>query len=455
MAWNIGASDIANAMGTSVGAKALSLRQAVLIAAGFEFLGAFLCGHEVIQTLNYGIINLESLQTESTILAIGMNSSLLAAGIWLQIASYFGWPVSTTHTIVGALTGFGLFLKGKEAIQWSTLLAISSFWVFSPILGAILSFLLFAFFRIAILKAKHPLKQAERWVPLLCSLFALCAISILTIRLPSLPSSFMVGAVAISVLSYLGSYVIIKRKRRKPPIKCTQEDMEINIQIQNHVETAINTLQEAKELSTKREWVHELHQRTESLEQLKSKIISQRTKHSSGQEEFLVEQDFSFLQISSAALMAFAHGSNDIANAAGPLLLGIKSIYQPSYGHDTLVNFILLWTSIGMIVGLATWGWRVIQTVGKKITELTPSRGFAAELGCAVTVLIASKLQMPISTTHTLIGSLIGIGLARGAGNLNVKTIQGIFLSWIVTIPTGAVLCWLIFYLIKPTLLSF
>ncbi|WP_108623950.1 inorganic phosphate transporter [Candidatus Similichlamydia epinepheli] len=173
------------------------------------------------------------------------------------------------------------------------------------------------------------------------------------------------------------------------------------------------------------------------------------------QVQLTLEKNFSYLQIASAALMAFAHGSNDIANAAGPLLLGIKAIYHPSYEHSILVNFILLWTSIGMIVGLATWGWRVIQTVGKKITELTPSRGFAAELGCAITVLIASQLQMPISTTHTLIGSLIGIGLARGTGNLNIRTIQGIFLSWIITIPTGAILCWLIFYMIKPALLYF
>ncbi|WP_181860372.1 inorganic phosphate transporter [Candidatus Similichlamydia laticola] len=448
MAWNIGASDVANAMGTSVGSGALSLRQAVLLAAFFEFLGASLCGNEVIYTLHQNIIDLSAFQSQAALIAIGMNASLLAAGIWLQTASYFGWPVSTTHTIVGAMAGFGFLLQGTKIIQWKTLLAISSTWILSPLVGAFLSFLLFYFLRTYVLSAEHPLKQAKKWIPRLFALFVLCIYLIFSLRYPISLASMIGGSGGAACLAYIGCLFFLKRQSHFSSHE-KDHNKELCEQINLHLENALASLQLAKEIAPSRQWIHALHPKIEALERIRKELKKEKPL----EEHALVEKAFSYMQIASASLMAFSHGANDVANAAGPLLISLR-VMEGHTNRSLSVKWVLIWCATGIVFGLALWGWRVIHTVGKKITELTPSRGFSAEFGCALTVMLASQLRMPISTTHTLIGSLLGIGLARGSGNLNLKTLKGIFLSWSITVPAGTILCWIIFYAIKPFFLG-
>ncbi|MCL4105994.1 UNVERIFIED_CONTAM: hypothetical protein GTU68_058300 [Idotea baltica] len=322
MAWGIGANDVANAMGTSVGSRALTIKQAILIAMVFEFLGAYLAGGEVTSTIRKGIIDADSLTGAPELMVYGMLSALLAAGTWLMIASFKGWPVSTTHTIVGAIVGFASVGISVEAVHWDKVGTIVMSWVVSPVMAGTLSFSLF-------------------------------------------------------------------------------------MSIKN-VPNADNRFDS-------------------------------------------VEQVFAILMVFTACAMAFAHGSNDVANAVGPLA-AIASTVQSGgeiAAKSAMPWWILLVGAAGIVAGLATYGWKVIATVGRNITELTPSRGFAAELGAASTVVIASSTGLPISTTHTLVGAVLGVGIARGIGALNLRTIGVIFMSWIITLPAGAGLAILFFFLFK------
>lgn len=329
MAWNIGANDVSNAMGTSVGSKALTLRKAVLLAAILEFAGAYLVGSNVSETIQHGIIDPQVFHSDPMIFVLGMMGSLLATGLLLQLASYYGLPVSTTHAIVGAVIGFGAMVGGMEAIHWPILSGIIASWVLSPILSGLLSYAIF---------------------------------KVITLFVP--------------VLQFSGGV------------------------------TASEPMNE--------------------------------------------ERIFGYLQIVSACLVAFAHGANDVSNAIGPVaaILGVLKT-QTLSDHASVPTWLLLLGGVGIVLGLATWGWRVIETVGKKITELTPSRGFSAEFGAAATILLASKFGLPISTTHALIGAVFGVGLARGASSLNFKILGEIAISWVVTIPLCALFSILTFYVLK------
>jgi len=306
MAWNIGANDAANSMATSYGSKALTLKQIIFIAAILEFCGAFFFGNRVTQTVGKGIVPIQLLDPHTV--AIGALAAILSAGLWVTVATYYHLPVSTSHSIVGAMLGFGLAAVAEDlitldSIKWGVLYKIALSWVVSPLTGAVLAFVIFSLIRILIL-AKMDVER--------------------------------------------------------------------------------------------------------------------------------VEGIFRYLQVLTASYVAFAHGSNDVANAVGPI--------SATFGFSETPSWVLALGGLGIAIGVATWGYRVIETVGKKITELTPTRGFSAEFATATTVLSASYLGMPISTTHTLVGSVLGVGFAGGLASVDLSVVKRIIYSWVLTIPAAAML---------------
>lgn len=400
MAWGVGANDVANAMGTSVGSKALTIRQAIIIAMIFEFLGAYLAGGEVTATIRKGIIDPAILEGNPELLVYGMLSALLAAGTWLLIASILGWPVSTTHSIVGAIVGFAAVGISTEAVAWGKVMSIVSSWIVSPILSGTMAFWIFRSVQRLILNSTDPFAQAKRFIPFY--MFAVGFLIAMVTILKGLKHVFkdvgfklsfgesIMVAIAIGVLtSIVGIYFLSKVKR--------SEQAEIT-----------------------------------------NRFAS-------------VEKMFAVLMVFTACAMAFAHGSNDVANAVGPLAAVINVIATEGVitAKSTMPSWVLLIGGVGIVIGLATYGFKVMATIGRKITELTPSRGFAAELAAAATVVLASGTGLPISTTHTLVGAVLGVGLARGIGALNLKVISSIFMSWIITLPAGAGLSILFFFFFK------
>ncbi len=395
MAWGIGANDVANAMATSVGSKALTIKQAILVAAVFEFAGAFLAGGQVTSTIRKGIIDASQVESNPELLIFGMLAALLAAAVWLLIASRKGWPVSTTHSIVGAIVGFSVVGIGVESVHWAKVGAIAASWVVSPMLSGFLAFFIFMSVQKLILSTEDPLKNARKYVPFY--IFAVGFILALVTLLKGLKhigldldtnQSVMV-AIASGVITMIIGIAAIKRIKIDP-----QEDAEFRFTN--------------------------------------------------------VEKIFGVLMVFTACGMAFAHGSNDVANAVGPVAAIVSIVKTGMVAQEsTLSTWILLLGAIGIVLGLATYGWRVIRTVGKNITELTPSRGFAAELAAATTVVIASGTGIPISTTHTLVGAVLGVGIARGIGALNLRVVRNIMLSWVITLPAGAILAITFFFLLK------
>ncbi|PNE02836.1 phosphate transporter [Alcanivorax sp. MD8A] len=396
MAWGVGANDVANAMGTSVGAKALTIKQAVIIAIIFEFAGAYLAGGEVTATIRKGIIDAETFSHAPQYLVYGMMSALLAAGIWLMVASWFGWPVSTTHSIVGAIVGFAAVGLGMDAVHWNKVGSIVASWVTSPLLAGIISFALIRSVQRLVLNHDDPFERAKKVVPFYMFLVGF-VISMVTMVKGlkhvglelSFLHSFLWALLGGAIVMAVGS-VFLKRIKPDP-----EADKDFRFSS--------------------------------------------------------VERVFAVLMIFTACAMAFAHGSNDVANAVGPLA-AINSVIASGGqvgAKAAMPSWILLVGAMGIVFGLAIFGARVMATVGKKITELTPSRGFAAELGAATTVVLASGTGLPISTTHTLVGAILGVGMARGIGSLNLRVIGTIFTSWVVTLPAGALLSILFFYFFK------
>lgn len=395
MAFGIGANDVANAMSTSVGSKVLTIGKAVMVAAIFEFAGAYLAGGEVTSTIRKGIVDSGMFVDTPEILVFGMLASLLAAAIWLLIASWFGWPVSTTHTIVGAIVGFAAIGVGLDAVKWNKLGTIVSSWVVSPLLAGTLSFLIFTSVQRLVLDRENPLKHARRWVPVYMFLtgFILALVTLLK-GLKHIGLEFS-GLQAVQIAAAIGGVVaiigaiVIRRMRVDPE-------------------------------------------------------ADSRFRFSS------VERVFAVLMVLTACGMAFAHGSNDVANAIGPLAAVVSILQTGVVGAKAATpSWILFLGAIGIVIGLLTFGRAVMRTVGEKITDLTPSKGFAAELAAGSTIVLASATGLPISTTHTLVGAVLGVGLARGIAALNLNVIRTIFVSWIVTLPAGALLSILFFYVLK------
>ena len=396
MAWGFGANDVANAMGTSVGARALTLGQAVLIACIFEFAGAYLAGGEVTSTIRKGIIDSGAISQTPELLVFGMIASLLAAGIWLLIASYFGWPVSTTHSIVGAIVGFAAVGIGFDVVQWPIVASIVASWVVSPIMAGTISFLLFTSVKKLILQTEDPFMSAKKYVPMYM---------------------FLAGFV-VSMVTFLKGL--------------------------KHVGLSLSTSQSIA-------WSLVFALIISLMGTLLLQKIDDTKKEKNGAMFDGVERIFAVLMIFTACAMAFAHGSNDVANAIGPLA-AIFSVID-SGGEVAAKSIVPAWIlmigATGIVLGLGMLGYRVMMTVGRSITELTPSRGFAAELAAAGTVVIASGTGLPISTTHTLVGAVLGVGLARGIGAINLGVVGKIILSWIVTLPVGAGLSILFFFALK------
>ncbi len=388
MACGIGANDVSNAMGTSVGSKALTLTQAILVAVIFEFAGATLAGGSVTSTVGQSIVNQHAFNNQS-IYVLGMLASLLAAGTWLLIATFMGWPISTTHTIIGAIIGFSISEQGYASIQWESIRSIFTAWLASPFIGGTLAYITFMSIQKLILRKKYPLREAKEKIPYYIG-FIVFAISFISMQ--SINSKLVnISGQEILIVSTFFSIVTFV---------------------------------------------------TSKLSFLKTQI----KKNESKKKQFKkIEVQFSVLMIITACTMAFAHGSNDIANAIGPLH-AVTKIIKPNQDYNL---FIALLGGSGIVLGLVTYGYRVIKTIGSGITELTPTKGFAATFSTAITVVLASNLGMPISTTHTLVGAILGIGLAGGIEALNLKKIGNIFVSWIITLPAGAISCVLFLKILK------
>lgn len=453
MAWNIGANDVANAMGTSVGSGALTLRRAVLLAAILEFSGAFFFGSHVSKTMQSGIINADLFANEPRTLVYGMLAALASAGIWLQVASYFGWPVSTTHSIVGAIVGFGAVVGGLEAVYWEHVGFIISSWILSPLFGGILGYYIFNIIRRKIFYALNPVEAARRLTPYL--VFIVVTILALVLVFEGLHNSnihlgtmqkwlltFAMGLIGAGI-----SYLLVQRIT--PSTEASAPAPIYGDEVTHSLERARKHLQKVTS-STKGELQYHVGLILEEVKGIEESIQQKQEISNSHSELLKVEKIFSYLQIMSACMMAFAHGANDVANAIGPLSAAVAILTTGIFAVDAPVpTWALALGGVGIVIGLATWGWRVIETIGKKITELTPTRGFAAEFGAATTIVLASRLGMPISTTHTLVGAVLGVGFARGLEAVNLTTTRDILISWIVTVPLGAILAIILFYPIR------
>ena len=395
MAWGIGANDVANAMATSVGSKAITIKQAIVLAAIFEFAGAYLAGGEVTATIRKGIVEADAFTADPNLLIWGMLAALLAAACWLAIASRNGWPVSTTHSIVGAVVGFAAVGVGMDAVNWGKVGTIVMSWVVSPLLAGTMAFFVFKSIQKLILSKQDPVASAIKYGPIYLFLVGFL-IALVTIKKGlkhvgmefTAEEAFMYAIILGVLLAFLGSYLI---RRVKMDPKANK-----NFHFNN------------------------------------------------------VERIFGVMMVFTASAMAFAHGSNDVANAVGPMA-AVISIAQTGLitSNSALPGWVLLVGGIGIVVGLATFGYKVIATVGKKITELTPSRGFAAEIAAAGTVVLASFTGIPISTTHTLVGAVLGVGFARGIGAIDLRVVSNIFMSWVITLPAGAILAIIFFYMFK------
>lgn len=463
MAWNIGANDVANAMGTSVGSGALTLRQAILIAAVFEFAGAILVGTHVSETVRKGIFDPQLFADQPTTLALGMIAALLAAGLWLQIATYFGWPVSTTHSIVGAVVGFGAVAAGISQIDWIQVSSIGASWVISPLLAGSVAYLVFRFLLRKIFYQPDPVAATKKFTPLLVAVVMVVMSGVVGAKALSAfwkeqglagtywPALFTVGfAVLSATIAALVARRFVDRMKPEPiPEMHHYQAVFVN----RSLDKTLKHLKRIEHISTG-EISAEASRLQEELKAL-SEVVEQQVSHEITHSAYKkVEKIFAYLQVLSACFVAFAHGANDVANAIGPLSAAIQVIRQ---GVVSLESEVPIWTltlgGVGIVAGLTTWGWRVMQTIGRRITELTPTRGFAAEFSAALTILLASLLGLPISTTHTLVGAVLGVGFARGIGAINLITIRDIIASWLITIPAGALLAILIFYTLQYILL--
>ncbi len=444
MLWNIGANDVANAIGTSVGSGSLTMKKAIFVAAVFEFLGASFFGSHVSKTIQGGLIDSTDFITNPYTIVIGMLSALLATSICLQGANLKGWPISTTHAIVGAIVGFGVIAGGMDAVNWGIIGTIASSWIISPVASAITAFLFFKIVQRYILFAKYPVLAAKRLFPIFVFIVTFTFFTtIFSDRFEGEHSYFY----AFSISFFLGLIAFIAIKYWRPSPLDDQEEISVHQQKLDSLQEALKNLKLAQLFASEYE-SSEFQRLVDKTKMLTREVRKKTNIRSPLTHDYnVVEKLVSFLQVLSACCVAFGHGANDVANAVGPVAAIFKILYSP----DTLSQaspipfWLLVFGGIGIVIGLATFGWRVIETIGKKITELTPTRGFCAEFGAAATILIASKIGMPISTTHCLVGAVLGVGFARGLAALNLSMIRDIGFSWLITVPSSALLSMLIF----------
>jgi PiT family inorganic phosphate transporter len=393
MAWGIGANDVANAMGTSVGSKALTIKQAIIIAMIFEFAGAYLAGGEVTSTIRKGIIDASYFVDSPELLVFGMISALFAAATWLLIASILGWPVSTTHSIVGAIVGFAAVGVSVDAVEWAKVIGIVGSWIITPLISGIIAFIIFNSAQKLIFDTDNPLTQAKRWVPFYMFLAGF-VLALVTIKKGLKHLGLNIGSVEGYVYAIIAAVIVAVIGK-----------------------IFISRLEFDESAAKKTHYAN-------------------------------VEKVFAVLMIVTACAMAFAHGSNDVANAIGPLAAVVSIVGNDGQiaAKSAIAWWILPLGGFGIVAGLALFGHRVIATIGNGITHLTPSRGFAAELAAACTVVIASGTGLPISTTQTLVGAVLGVGMARGIAAINLTVVRNIVVSWVVTLPVGAGLSIIFFW---------
>lgn len=396
MAWAIGANDVANAMGTSVGSGALTIRWAIVVAAVLEFSGAFLAGGHVTDTVRKGILDMELVSLES--LQYGMLAALASAATLLLGATRIGLPVSTTHAIVGSIVGFGSVSIGVEAVNWGKVGQIVASWVTSPLIAGVFAYFTFQLTRSFVLDRPDPVRQLRKLGP----------------------------AFFFYVFFIIGLVTLFKG------LKNLKLDLDLSEALLASVAVgAVGALIGAFFMR---------------------QVASGDAEDSDGRFS-RVERVFVVLQILTACAVAFAHGSNDVANAIGPLAAVVSTVEGTDVASKAPVQpWMLAIGGIGIVFGLATWGYKVMETVGKRITELTPSRGFAAELAAATTIVIASRMGIPVSTTHTLVGAVLGVGLARGIGAIDLRVVGRIVASWVATLPISAVLAIFFYYFFKGLL---
>jgi len=449
MAWNIGANDVANAMGTSVGSGALTFKRAVILAAILEFAGAFFVGSHVSDTVRRGIVDPAIFSDDPQAFVFGMLAALLAAGLWLQIASSFGWPVSTTHAIVGAIIGFGVVYGGMSAVHWDKVSTIAASWVISPLMSGIISFIVFQIVLHRVFYKPDPVEAVRKFTPYM--VFIVLMIMTLVMVFKGLKNlhldlSFSLAllvSTGVGLVGALVSYILLRNYKSDEKEEEQQQARELYVAraLQRSTKHLLRA-KRAADPDTKTSIDSILEQTSAATD-----TSSKRANLGSSRTEFRqTERIFIYLQILTACFIAFAHGANDVANAIGPLSAAVQTAQDGLVAAKaTIPLWALLLGGTGIVIGLATYGWKVMETVGKKITELTPSRGFCAQFGAATTIVIASKLALPISTTHTLVGAVLGVGLARGIGAINLSTVRDIVISWVITIPAGALLAILIY----------
>ncbi|QHB17698.1 inorganic phosphate transporter [Mannheimia pernigra] len=396
MAFGIGANDVANAMGTAVGSRTITAKQAIYIALVFEFFGAYLAGGEVAETIKSGIISTDAFIGHPDTLILGMMSALFAAGIWLVVASQKGWPVSTTHSIIGAIVGFAVISVGMEAVQWSQFSGIVGSWFITPFIAGIVAYFIFTSTQKMIFDTEAPMKNAEKYAPYYTALtvFIICIVTLekglkhVGLNLTGLQTAILSATIAVICAVICVFY-------------------------------------------------------------LRSNVFKTSLKDSSAFSG--VEKVFSILMLITACAMAFAHGSNDVANAIGPLAAVVSIVDHGGIieGKTIMAPWVLPLGAVGIAIGLAVMGHKVMGTIGTGITDLTPSRGFAAQFACSITVVIASGTGLPISTTQTLVGAVIGVAFARGIAALNLDVIRNIIASWVITLPAGALLAIVIYHILS------
>ncbi len=447
MAWTIGANDVANAMGTSVGSKAITVRQAILIACFANFFGALLVGGHVTGTIQTGLIQGDSSVIEPANMAAGMLGSLLAAAIWVTTATYFKLPVSTTHAIVGGVVGCLLLVGGPSIVKWAKVGEVVASWVVTPAMSGLFAYFLFTIIRARIIRTDDPIGATRRYGPVAIGLvFFVLSLVILYKGLKNLqldldaPQALILSSI-IACMAGLFGWMLI---RRAPTHRVDERTLEKARQsrererIAEGLERAEKGLASAASASVDdlKDEIDEIRERVGDLVGSLGPVERARSREP---RYFAVERVFAGLQLVSATCVAFAQGANDVANAIGPF----ASIRQQFVNPDapaTLPVWVLLMGGAMIAVGIATWGWRVMRTVGHEITALTPTRGYAAEFACATTVLLASRLGLPVSTTHCLVGAVLGVGMARGVESLNWKVMRLIVASWVITLPVAAVL---------------
>jgi len=390
MAWNIGANDVANSMASAVGAKAITIRQAVFIAGILNIVGATFIGSHVTNTIRKGIVSTD-VMTDPHIALAGALAALLAAALWVSFATWRSLPVSTTHSIVGAMIGFGIMAGGFSVINWGKLGAVVLSWVISPVFSLVIAFVMFKVIVRVILSKNAVFERSIRFSPYFIGIAVFVVVLSFLFKTPlgkkfsvSMPMALILSFILAAVLGYIGKVLL-------------------------------------------------------------QKYLVETQRNGNGAEDV-----FRRIQIGTSCYVALAQGANDVANAIGPLAVIYFLVKTGTIGTKVPVPiFLLIFGGVGIALGIGMAGKRVMTTIGTKITTLTNTRGFSVDFAAATTVLLASKMGLPVSTTHAAVGGVLGVGLARGLEAVNFRIIFQIMIYWILTVPAAAITSMIVYKIIR------